>query len=76
VLDLRDLVLAPDEKPVTEVMAAPVIAAEADDPREDIEALFLKYHFRMLPVADPKDHILGVIHYNDIMRGLVTRAKV
>ena len=76
VLDLRDLVLAPDERPVTDVMTAPVIAAEADDPREDIEALFLKYHFRMLPVADPKDHILGVIHYNDIMRGLVTRAKV
>jgi magnesium transporter len=76
VLDLRDLVLAPDEKPVTEVMTAPVITAEAEDPREDIEALFLKYHFRMLPVADPKDHILGVIRYNDIMRGLVTRAKV
>jgi magnesium transporter len=76
VLDLRDLVLAADEKPVTEVMTAPVITAEAEDPREDIEALFLKYHFRMLPVADPKDHILGVIRYNDIMRGLVTRAKV
>jgi CBS domain-containing protein len=76
VLDLRDLVLAPDEKPVTEVMTAPVITAEAEDPREDIEALFLKYHFRVLPVADLNDHLLGVIHYNDIMRGLVTRAKV
>jgi len=76
VLDLRDLLLARDETSVTEVMAAPVITAEEEDLREDIEALFAKYHFRMLPVADRKDHLLGVIRYNDIMRGVVTRVKV
>jgi magnesium transporter len=75
VLDLRELVLARDETPVTEVMVAPVITAEEEDLREDIEALFAKYHFRMLPVADRKDHLLGVIRYNDVMRGLETRAK-
>jgi magnesium transporter len=75
VLDLRDLVLARDEAPVTEVMVAPVITAEEADLREDIEALFAKYHFRMLPVADRKDHLLGVIRYNDVMRGLDTRPK-
>jgi Mg/Co/Ni transporter MgtE len=30
----------------------------------------------MLPVVDAKDHLLGVIHYNDIMKDLVTRVKV
>ena len=76
VLDLRELVLARDETPVTEVMVAPVITAEEEDLREDIEALFAKYHFRMLPVADRRDHLLGVIRYNDVMRGVETRAKV
>jgi magnesium transporter len=76
VLDLRELVLARDETPVTEVMVAPVITAEEEDLREDIEALFAKYHFRMLPVADRKDHLLGVIRYNDVMRGLETRARI
>jgi magnesium transporter len=75
VLDLRELVLARDETPVADVMVAPVITAEEDDLREDIEALFAKYHFRMLPVADRKDHLLGVIRYNDVMRGLDSRAK-
>ena len=75
VLDLRELVLARDETPVAEVMVAPVITAEADDLREDIEALFAKYHFRMLPVADRRDHLLGVIRFNDVMRGLEIRAR-
>ncbi len=76
VLDLRDLVLARDEAPVTEIMVAPVITVEEEDLREDIEALFAKYHFRMLPVADRKDHLLGVIRYNDVMRGSETRARI
>jgi Mg/Co/Ni transporter MgtE len=37
--------------------------------------LFAKYHYRMLPVVDARDHLLGVIHYNDIIKGLVTRAR-
>ncbi len=76
VLDLRDLVLAGDDTPVTEIMTAPVITAEEEDLREDIEALFTKYHFRMLPVADRRDHLLGVIRYTDVMRGTESRAGV
>ena len=34
-----------------------------------------KYHYRMLPVVDRQDHLLGVLHYKDIMKGLVTRAR-
>jgi Mg/Co/Ni transporter MgtE len=51
------------------------VAAEQDDMRDDLAELFAKYHFRMLPIVDDKDHLLGVIHYHDIMRGLVTRAR-
>ena len=58
------------------MMVSPVVTAEADDLRDDLEELFAKYHYRMMPVVDRRDHLLGVIHYNDIMRGLVTRAKV
>ena len=75
VVDLRELVLAKDETPLSRIMAYPVVAAEADDLKEDLVELFAKYHFRMLPVVDPRDNLLGVIHYNDIMRGVVTKAK-
>jgi len=74
VVDLRELVLSNDALPLSEVMAAPVVAAESDDVREDLEELFAKYHYRMIPVVDRGDHLLGVIHFKDIMKGLVARA--
>ena len=76
VVDLRELVLSNDSLPLSEVMVAPVVAAEADDVREDLEELFAKYHYRMIPVVDRGDHLLGVIHFKDIMKGLVARAAL
>jgi magnesium transporter len=67
VIDLRELVLASDEVTVGELMVSPVVAAEEDDLREDLEEIFAKYHYRMIPVVSSQDHLLGVIHYNDIM---------
>ena len=32
--------------PLGEAMVAPVVAAESDDVREDLEELFAKYHYR------------------------------
>jgi CBS domain-containing protein/uncharacterized protein YrrD len=76
VVDLRELVLARDDATLGELMCAPVVAAETDDLREDLEELFAKYHYRMIPVVDRGDHLQGVIHYKDIMKGLVARAAV
>ena len=74
VVDLRELILAQDDMKLGDLMVAPVVAAEADDLREDLEELFAKYHYRMLPIVDRGDHLLGVIHFKDIMKGLVARA--
>jgi Mg/Co/Ni transporter MgtE len=38
--------------------------------------LFAKYHYRMIPVVNEKDCLLGVIHYNDIMKGFTPRTRV
>ena len=69
VVDLRELVLAPDEVPLSELMVSPVVAAQQDDTREDMAELFARYHFRLLPVVDAHDVLLGVIRYKDIMSG-------
>jgi magnesium transporter len=76
VVDLRDLVLADDETALGDLMTGPVVEADETDLKDDLAELFAKYHFRMLPVVDPKDHLLGVIRYKDIMKGLVMRAKI
>lgn len=76
VVDLRELVLAGDEQTMSDLMGSPVVSTDDDDVREDIAELFAKYHYRMLPVVDKQDHLLGVVHFNDIMKGYVTRAKI
>jgi magnesium transporter len=76
VVDLRELVLAPDTMTLGELMTAPVVAAESDDLKDDLAELFAKYHYRMIPVVNEKDCLLGVIHYKDIMKGFVPRTRV
>jgi CBS domain-containing protein/sporulation protein YlmC with PRC-barrel domain len=76
VVDLREMVIAADDTTLKDIMATPVVSVDENNVKDDMAHLFAKYHFRMLPVVDAKDHLLGVIHYNDIMKGLVTRARI
>jgi magnesium transporter len=69
VVDLRDLVLATDEMTLSDIMISPVVSADETDLREDLEQLFEKYGFSMVPVTDAQERILGVIRHNDIMKG-------
>jgi magnesium transporter len=75
VVDLRDLLLAPDEALLADVMVSPVVSAEAEDLRDDLQEIFAKYHYRLLPVVDHRDHLLGVVRYNEVMKGVVTKVK-
>ncbi len=74
VVDLRELVLSPDARALADVMTSPVVSAEDDDIQEDLVQLFTKYHYRMIPVVDAEDHLLGVVRYNDIMKGPAVKA--
>jgi CBS domain-containing protein len=75
VVDLRAIVLADDDTKLGDIMVSPVVSAQQDDVREGLADLFAKYHYRTIPVVDAQDRLQGVVHYNDIMRGLVTRAR-
>jgi len=76
VIDLRELMLAADHLTLGEIMVEPVVTAEEDDVQDDLSEMFAKYHYRMIPVVDSQDNILGVIRYNDIMKGVETRIKI
>jgi CBS domain-containing protein len=67
VVDARQILLEQDTATMESVMISPVVTAEVDDAREDLTALFSKYHFRMVPVVDAEDRIHGVVKYIDIM---------
>jgi magnesium transporter len=76
VIDLRELILASDDIKLGDIMVEPVVTAEEDDVQDDLSEMFAKYHYRMIPVVDSQDNILGVIRYNDIMKGVETRIKI
>jgi magnesium transporter len=75
VVDLRELVTSDGSIKLSDIMASPVISAEETDLKDDLAQLFAKYHFRMIPVVDKQEHILGIIHHNDIMKGLMTKTR-
>jgi len=75
VVDLRDLVLAGDAMGLGDLMVSPVVSAQEHDLRDDIAEMFAKYHFRIIPVVDDQDHILGVINHRDVV-GATPRATL
>jgi len=68
VVDLRDLVIASEDATLGELMTSPVVAADRDCLRADVVGLLAKYQFRMLPVVDAHDHLLGIVRYKDLMK--------
>jgi CBS domain-containing protein/sporulation protein YlmC with PRC-barrel domain len=68
VVDLRDVVAAQESTTMADLMASPVVAAQNDSLREDLKELFGKYHYRMLPVVDSHDCLLGIVRYKDIIK--------
>jgi magnesium transporter len=68
VVDLRDLVLSPEDTTMESLMTSPVVAAQNDSLKEDLKTLFGKYQYRTLPVVDAHDCLLGVVRYKDIIR--------
>lgn len=69
VVDVRELLLAPDQEALETIMVAPVVSADEDDLREDLEQIFSKYQYRMIPVVNAQDHLLGVVRLKDVLKG-------
>ena len=76
VVDLRELIISDQSKMLADITTSPVVTAKQDDILEDLAELFAKYHYRMIPVADSVDNILGVILYNDVMKNTRTGIKI
>ena len=66
VIDLRELVVAPDNTMLSEIMISPVVTAEEDALKDELEDLFNKYHYKMIPIVDRNDKLLGVVVDKDI----------
>ena len=68
VVDLRELVLANPTATLEDLMVSPAVTVDSEAVEQDVEEMFEKYSWRMLPVVDASDHLLGVIGYKDVRR--------
>src|SRR5262249_9701349 len=64
---LRNLVVAPLETPVTELLDNQMIALRATDAQETAVAAFRKYDRTILPVIDSKDVLVGAVTVDDVL---------
>jgi len=68
VVSFRDLIVAPPDKSIREVMHTDVISARDDLDQEALSKLFMRHHLLMMPIVDAEGRIKGVVSVDDIVQ--------
>ena len=68
VVALRDLVFAPIERRISEIMNREVRFLRVNDDQEEIARQIQHYHFLGLPVVDEQQRLVGVVKVRDAIR--------
>jgi magnesium transporter len=64
-VSLRDLILAPDDKPVGEIMKTDLVSVTADADQEEAARIIRDYDLLALPVVDAAGHLVGIVTHDD-----------
>ncbi|MCR4401286.1 MAG: magnesium transporter [Firmicutes bacterium] len=66
-LSLKELMLAPGDRLVGEIMHPDVVRVSTDTDQEDVARVFEDYGFLAVPVVDREDRLVGIITHDDIL---------
>ena len=64
---LSELVVAPGDEPVQELMQQEVVAVEAQEPRSEAARLIADYDLIAIPVVDADARMVGIVTHDDAM---------
>ncbi len=67
IVSLKDLVLAPVDTTIREIMKEKWIGVNTHDDQEEAAALFKKYDLLSMPVVDNEGRLVGIITIDDIV---------
>ncbi len=67
VLSLRDLIVAPPDRPIREIMIRDVVTVRPDASVEEVAAVLSKYNLLALPVVDEEDRLQGIVTVDDAL---------
>lgn len=65
VVTVRELLLAPEDKLIGDIMSENVVYAETTADKEDVAKLFDKYDFPAFPVVDREKRLVGIVTFDD-----------
>lgn len=66
VLQLRNLLLSPDHKSLSEIMTPNPTHVYDDTPLDELEDMFEQYDYLAFPVTDPEHRLLGLVLRSDV----------
>ncbi|HEY8414569.1 MAG TPA: magnesium transporter [Thermaerobacter sp.] len=75
VLSLRELIVAPPDRRVRDIMRTNVISVPADMDQEEVARLVAKYDLLAVPVVDGEGRILGIVTVDDVVDVLEEEAS-
>jgi magnesium transporter len=73
-VSLKDLILAPPQKPVAQIMQTDVVSATVDEDRELAAQKLMEYDLIALPVLDAQGRLVGIVTHDDVIDVIVDEA--
>jgi magnesium transporter len=74
VVSLRQMIIAPPDTHIAEIMDPDVVYVRADADQEEAARLMARYDLLALPVVDDMGHLLGLITHDDLVEVLEEEA--
>ena len=68
VVSIRELLIAPADKKLQDIMETNVISANTLTDQEEIGNMFTKYGFYALPILDNEQRLVGIVTGDDILK--------
>ncbi|QTU83417.1 magnesium transporter [Carnobacteriaceae bacterium zg-C25] len=67
IVSMRDILLAPNDVTIKDIMTVNVISVLMDDDQEDVANVLSKYDFVALPVVNAYHQMLGIVTIDDVL---------
>lgn len=67
IVSLRDILFAPEDEIIAEIMSVDVISVKTNDHQEDVAKTIQKYDITIVPVVDDSNRLVGVVTVDDVI---------
>jgi magnesium transporter len=74
-VSLKDLILAPPQRPISQIMQTDVASATVDEDRELAAQKLMEYDLIALPVLDAQNRLVGIVTHDDVIDVIVDEAS-